>query len=148
MKEEDKLVERFGRKGPWTVPDDYFESVRIEITSKLPEYPHKPQPVKLCRWQTVKPYVYLAAMFAGIWCMMQVFHQVSSGVDKVNLDNPPESLAALMSDPEVSDMYLLNATHVSDEQLIDEVSLMYDSIEDFEKDFGYELEPEYDNIKV
>ena len=147
MKEEDKLVERFGRKGPWTVPEGYFESVRIEITSKLPEYPRKPQPVKLGRWQRVKPYVYLAAMFAGIWCMMQMFHQMSSGAGAVNLDNPPEHLAALMSDPEVAGIYLAGQP-VSDEQLIDEVCSMYDSIEDFEKDFGYELEPEYDKIKV
>ncbi len=147
MKEEDKLVERFGRKGPWTVPEGYFESVRIEISSKLPEYPEKPKPIKLSKWQRVKPYVYLAAMFAGIWCMMQMFHHVSSNVGGVNLDNPPEQLALLMSDPEMTDVYL-TFDHESDEQLIDEVSGMYDNFQDFEEDFGQALEPAYENINV
>lgn len=147
MKEEDKLVDKFGRKGPWTLPDGYFESVRVEIAAKLPEYPAKPAPAKLSRWQRVKPYVYLAAMFAGIWCMMQVFHHVSSGVGAVSLDNPPEHIAQLMSEPEITDIYLMGQ-QVSDDELIDEVSQMYDNIEDFQDDFGYELEPEYENINV
>ena len=33
MKEEEKLIDRYGRKGPWTVPDGYFEAVRIDIAS-------------------------------------------------------------------------------------------------------------------
>lgn len=147
MKEEDKLVDRFGRKGPWSVPEGYFESVRNEITAKLPEYPEAPKPLPLSRWQRVKPYVYLAAMFAGIWCMMQMFHHISSGMGSVNLDNPPEQLAQIMSDPEMTEIYLAGE-HVSDEELINDVSEMYDSFREFEEDFGFELEPDYSNINV
>lgn len=86
-------------------------------------------------------------MFAGIWCMMQMFHHVSSNVGGVNLDNPPEQLALLMSDPEMTDVYL-TFDHESDEQLIDEVSGMYDNFQDFEEDFGQALEPAYENINV
>lgn len=148
MKEEDKLIEKFGRQVPWTVPDGYFESVRIEIESKLPEYPAKPQAVRMSVWQRVKPYVYLAAMFAGIWCMMKVLHH-AGGVGSLSLDNPPEQIAAYMGDPDsdFADMYTLPAS-ISDAELIDEVSGGYDSIEDFEKDFGYELEPEYEKIDI
>lgn len=144
MKEEEKIIATFGRKGPWSVPDGYFESVRIEIASKLPVYPEKPQPVIMTKWQRVKPYVYLAAMFAGIWCMMKVFHH-ASGMDQVNLDNPPEQIASYMGDPGVSEMMMLPAD-MSDIELLDEVSDSYDSMEEFEKDFGYELEPQYDRI--
>lgn len=146
MKEEEKLIDRYGRKGPWTVPDGYFETVRIEIASKLPEYPAKPVAASMSVWQRVKPYVYLAAMFAGIWCMMKVFHN-ASGMDRLSLDNPPEHIAAYMGDEDMSDMYFLPSS-LSDAELIDEVSDNYDSIEDFERDFGYELEPEYDNIDL
>lgn len=146
MKEEEKLIERFGRKGPWSVPDGYFESVRSEIMAKLPEYPAAPKAPKLSLWQRVKPYVYLAAMFAGIWCMMKVFHDVSSA-DQLSLDNPPEQIAAYMGEPEVTELYTVQSS-LSDDELIDEVSGNYDNIEDFEKDFGYKLEPEYDNIDI
>lgn len=143
MKEEEKLIARFGRKGPWSVPDGYFDSVCVEILDKLPEYPEKPKPVELSRWQRLKPYVYLAAMFAGIWCMMQMFHH-ASGVGNLSLDNPPEQIAALMAEPAVADMYALPSS-VSDDELIDEVSGQYSSIEEFEQDFGVKIKPEYVN---
>ena len=146
MKEEDKLIDTFGRKGPWSVPDGYFDSVRVEVMSKLPDYPAAPVPQKLSTWQRLKPYVYLAAMFGGIWCMMQVFHN-ASGVGKLSLDNPPEHIASYMGDVASDDAYMLPSS-ISDVELIDEVSGNYDSIEDFEQDFGYELEPEYDKIDL
>ena len=137
MKEEEKLIATFGRKTPFTVPDGYFESVRNEIEASLPAYPDK---------QKEKPYLSLAAMFAGIWCMMKVFHH-ASGIDRINLDNPPAQIAAYMGDPGLTDMMMLPAD-MSDLELMNEVSESYDSMEEFEKDFGYELEPEYDNIDL
>jgi len=146
MKEEDILIERYGRKGPWTVPDGYFESVRIEIESKLPAYPAPPTREGMSLWQRVKPYVYLAAMFVGIWCMMKVFHNVS-GAGRLSLDNPPEQIAAYMGEQDVADIYTLSPD-ISDVELLDEVSAGYSSIDEFERDFGYQLEPEYDKIRI
>lgn len=146
MKEEDKIIATYGRKSPWTVPDGYFESVWTEIETKLPEYPVVPVRGRMSVWQRIKPYVCLAAMFAGIWCMMKVFHNVS-GAGHLNLDNPPEQIAAYMGEPEVADMYVL-PSDISDAELLDEVSDSYSSIDDFEADFGYRLEPKYDNIKI
>lgn len=146
MKEENKIVETYGRKGPWSVPEDYFDSMRREVMSKLPEYPEVPKPQPLSTWKRLKPYVYLAAMFAGIWCMMQVFHHISGG-SRLNLDNPPEHIALLMGDMDNEDMYMLPSS-LSDSELIDEVSDSYDNIEDFEADFGYQLSPKYDKIEL
>ncbi len=146
MKEEEKLIDRYGRKGPWTVPDGYFETVRIEIASKLPEYPAMPVAARMSVWQRVRPYVYLAAMFAGIWCMMKVFHN-ASGMGQLSLDNPPEHIAAYMGDSDAGDMYLLPSS-LSDDELLDEVSENYASIEEFERDFGYDLQPEYSKIDL
>lgn len=146
MREEDILIARYGRKGPWRVPDGYFESFRGEVMSKLPEYPAPARKPVLSVWQRVKPYVYLAAMFAGIWCMMKVFHH-ASGLGQLSLDNPPEHIAAYMGEPEVSDMFTLPSS-ISDVELIDEVSDSYANFDDFEKDFGYQLEPEFENIKL
>lgn len=146
MKEEEILMTKYGRHNPWTVPEDYFDSVRIEIESKLPDFPAEEKPINMSLWQRVKPYVYLAAMFAGIWCMMKIFHN-ASGMGELSLDNPPEQIAAYMADPEAVDMYTIPSS-VSDFELIDEVSDNYQSIEEFEKDFGYSLEPKFDKIDL
>lgn len=146
MKEEKILLDKFGNKSPYVVPEGFFESFRAEIEGKLPEHPEAPKPVQLSIWQRIKPYAYLAAMFAGIWMMMQVFHNVAGG-DQLNIDNPPAQIAALMSDPEVIDVYDAPVS-ISDEELIDEASQDYSSIEDFEKDFNYSFKPQYDNIKL
>lgn len=146
MKEEDKLKEEYGTDGPWKVPDGYFEATYVEILSNLPEYPAAPKPQTLSMWQRVKPYVYLAAMFAGIWLMMKVFHNVS-GMNELSLDNPPEQIAAYMGDPDVADLYLLPST-ISDSELLDEVSDEYDNIDEFKKDFDYSINPQYDKISL
>lgn len=146
MKEEDKIIERFGKKGPWRVPEGYFESVRAEIEAKLPAYPEEPKAQDLSVWMRMRPYVYLAAMFAGIWLMMSVFHR-AGGIGGINLDNPPEQIAQILSDREVSEP-LLMSTSLSDVDLLDEISGNYQSMEDFEEDFGYDLEPEFENIDV
>lgn len=146
MKEEEKIIERYGRKGPWRMPDGYLDSVCVDVLAALPEFPVVPQPVKMSRWQRVKPYVYLAAMFGGIWCMMQMFHH-AAGNSQLNLDNPPAHIAALMSESDMGDMLSL-PTLESDMELIDEVSAEYSSIEDFQKDFGVDIKPQYDKIEL
>lgn len=147
MKEETKLIDKFGRKGPWTVPDGYFDSVRGEIISKLPEYPEAQKPAELSLWQRIKPYVYLAAMFAGIWCMMKVFHN-AAGSGSLSLDNPPEYIASYVGDMDSDELNLMLPASMSDIELIDELSDEYASIEDFEKDFGYQLQPEFAQINL
>lgn len=146
MKEENILKEKFGTDYPGSVPENYFDTVRAEIMSELPEYPAAPKPQDLSVWQRMKPYVYLAAMFAGIWCMMKVFHNVSAN-NALSLDNPPEHIAAYMGDMD-SDEVLMIPASMSDLELIDEVSADYSSMADFENDFGYTLSPEFDKIEL
>lgn len=146
MNNEDKLKQKYGVSGGWKVPEGYFDSVSKEIESKLPEYPQEPQPQDMSVWQRIKPYVYLAAMFAGIWCMMKVFHNVS-GEGRLNLDNPPALVAQAMADPDIIDYYFMSDTD-PDFELESEVCSNYNTIEDFEKDFGYSVEPEYQNMDL
>ncbi|MDE7179615.1 MAG: hypothetical protein K2N88_00225 [Muribaculaceae bacterium] len=143
MKEEEKIIARFGRKGPWSVPEGYFDSLSQEIAAKLPEMPEAEKPAKLTPWQRVKPYAYLAAMFAGIWCMMQMFHHIS-GVGTLSLDNPPEHIAALMADEDAEVSYSLPSAF-SDAELIEEISSQYSDIDQFKEDFGVEIESKYND---
>lgn len=145
--QEDKLIDKYGRKGGWTVPEGYFESVYKEISEKLPERAETRRHLEMTRWQRIKPYAYLAAMFAGIWLMMQIFHH-AAGDMTLNLDNPPAHIAMAMSDSDINEAYLSLPESISDIELENEVSSHYSSIEEFAEDFGYEMEPEYASMTI
>ncbi len=96
------------------VPEGYFDSFAERMMAQLPA--EEPQVVELPRrglWATVRPYVYMAAMFAGIWLMMNMFTwfgpvKAPSAVD----DSASQALfAELVSSPQ-SDGYV--ADYVSD----------------------------------
>lgn len=127
------------------VPEGYFESLELKIMEQLPAYPEAPKKVDMSIWQRVKPYVYMAAMFAGIWMMMKVFHTVSS-TESLSLENPPAAIASAMA-LESDEMYPYFTT-ASDLSLEEEMSETYSSIEEFAADFGYELRPEYESIRI
>lgn len=59
-----------------TVPEGYFADFARRMEAALPERPELQQPqISMPRtmWQRVRPYVYMAAMFAGVWCMLKMF---------------------------------------------------------------------------
>lgn len=146
MDKEYKLIEKYGREGGWKVPEGYFESVYEEIGAKLPEIPDIQRHVEMTLWQKVKPYVYLAAMFAGIWLMMKVFYHASGNVT-LNLENPPEHIAMAMAENDGYDYYIMPES-ITDTELETEVCGQYSSMAEFEKDFGYDFNPEYDDLEI
>lgn len=135
MRHEDKLKEKVGTRMPYAVPEGYFKSFKTNIMDSLPEYPEKPRRESLSVWQRMKPYVYLAAMFAGIWCMMQIFHR-AGGIQPLMQDTM--SQMAAVYEPETYDLYLSDSTG-ADLELEDEVISLYPSMDDFEKDFYAQL---------
>lgn len=73
MKEEDKVLKKVGTGNPFTVPEGYFEHLTSEVMNKLPEQ-EAPLFVmkKVTRWDRVKPWAYMAAMFAGAALIIKV----------------------------------------------------------------------------
>lgn len=55
------------------VPEGYFENFQRRMMERIPEQPETPQVLPRTFWQKVRPYAYLAAMFMGIWLMMNIF---------------------------------------------------------------------------
>lgn len=83
-----------------TVPEGYFDDFAARMAASLPEQPWERDaiPAKRTPWQVVRPYVYMAAMFLGVWCMMKVFdHARPSNVD-LNIDSNPVLTAAVSND--------------------------------------------------
>lgn len=133
MRQEDILREKCGSDPGFRVPDGYFEALNAQIMESLPAYPETPRVVPQTFWQKVKPYVYLAAMFAGIWVMMKVFYNVSMD-PAYSFDNPPEAVMLALDTHSHELEYAL--PEVSDIQLEEEITDNYQNIEDFTEDFN------------
>ena len=74
MKQDDStILKKYGKEPGFKVPENYFADFNKRMTEMLPEVEITPIDVKPSIWQRVKPLAYLAAMFAGVWCMLQVF---------------------------------------------------------------------------
>lgn len=140
MKDYTKEIEsRFGKDAGLKVPKGYFEQTFKEISDSLPEYKVPEKPV-LTRWQRIKPYVYLAAMFAGIWCMMKMFHMASDSA-MIDMNNPP----ALVAEAIDNHSFMEEATAMTEDDMAyfdfeESVIDDYKNMNDFEKDFEKVLE--------
>ncbi len=132
MKEND-ILEKVGGKTGYTVPPDYFDSVRSKIMNNLPDYPVASEE-KPSVWRRIQPYLYMAAMFAGIWCMMKMFHMMTTS--DLSLDNPPESVAVAMANSDHDDWAYLPDENAGAFMLEDELCETYSTIDDFKNDFN------------
>ncbi|MDE5652870.1 MAG: hypothetical protein K2L83_06510 [Muribaculaceae bacterium] len=148
MGKEEKLLERVGRDTGMRVPEGYFEGFMADMMTRLPEYPAQPVAPQLTFWQRVKPYVYMAAMFAGIWCMMKMFHMVSENAASADLDNPPAGVLLAMDDSETFDYFCEadDLSEMTDYEMEEVLASEYSDMQEFEKDFGFNLLPEYRSI--
>ena len=136
MKQEDRILDKYGKESGMEVPEGYFAELEKRIMDSLPPYQEQPRVAEMTRWQRMRPYFYLAAMFCGIWLMMKLFHTVSQPMS-MSLDNPPEALVQLLDRDIDYDKYTSNSA-MPDFMLEEEVIMDYDSFEDFERDFSIE----------
>ncbi len=79
MEKNTPKLNEIGRKHGMRVPDNYFADFAEKMTEQLPEreFPLEEPPTM---WLRVRPWVYMAAMFAGIWLMMRMFTGLTSVV--------------------------------------------------------------------
>lgn len=88
MKEENSyILTKLGKDPGFKVPEHYFDDFNKRMAESLPEVKITPVDARPSMWVRVRPYVYMAAMFAGIWCMIngessrqQQACQISAGV--------------------------------------------------------------------
>jgi len=66
------LLEDINKDNPFKTPEGYFENFANGIMSQLPNAVQK-NSVNVNLWQRVRPWVYMAAMFAGVALMIRLF---------------------------------------------------------------------------
>lgn len=119
MKEPD-ILSRIDRHSGMTVPDGYFSEFQKRMAAELPEQSwEKSQPKVIPKsfWQKVRPYVYLAAMFMGIWCMMKMF-DLMHPASRLDIEGNPALMSAINND----DFYYDNIVDdFSDSELYDDL---------------------------
>ena len=133
MKQDLNPLQQVGRMDGMTVPDGYFRGFAERMASELPD--KQPAVVEMPRslWQKTRPYIYLAAMFAGIWCMLQMFAMMGgTGVSgAITPDNNPVLADAIENDSFMDDYYYMA---VDEYDLYDD---LYAAVMDWNK-FMYE----------
>lgn len=120
----DILDKMAGRNAGMTVPEDFFATFNARMAESLPQQPwekeagqSKPVILPRTRWQRIRPYVYLAAMFMGIWCMMKMF-DLMHPASRLDIANNPTLMSAINND----DFYYDNIVNdFSDSELYDEL---------------------------
>lgn len=116
------ILERIDRNDGMTVPDGFFASFAEKMEASLPEMEWERQPKVLPRsmWQKVRPYVYLAAMFAGVWCMMNMVDLFRPGNHSLSLEGNPVIAAAVSNDYYI-DNYFINEGELDESELMDDL---------------------------
>ena len=101
MAELNKLGEIKG-KNPFKVPKGYMEGLTEQIMAGIPEITHMETKVVSLR-ERIRPWLYLAAVFAGLLIFLKVFiNPVSRDTDQS--DNVSSYLQAFVSDDFLQDM--------------------------------------------
>lgn len=98
MSKEKDILNKVGKNDGIRVPEGYFEDFAEKMMAMLPEKEEKQEPSNNMRiWLRIRPYAYMAAMFAGIFCMMKMFDMMRSPNSDLNIDNYPAVTAAINS---------------------------------------------------
>lgn len=85
MKEEDKIRKEVGTDNPFRVPEGYFEEFTSNLMSRLPEKAKSDVFRVPTLWEKIRPWVYMAAMFAGAALIIRV---ASARMDMLSAGQP------------------------------------------------------------
>lgn len=101
MKSQD-ILSKINHQSGMTVPDNFFDDFNKRMAASLPVQPWEAEsekPVVMPRsfWQKVRPYVYMAAMFLGIWCMMKTF-DLMRGDSALPVEKNSQLMSAISND--------------------------------------------------
>lgn len=127
MKQNSDILEKVRRNDGMTVPEGYFADFSRQMAASLPERPEIEQPAaafaeaaRRTLWQRVRPYAYMAAMFAGIWMMLQLFTIITNPGDLRPIDSNPVMAEALGNDAFILD-YIVDDAGMDQWDVIDEM---------------------------
>lgn len=102
-----------------TVPEGYFDAFARRMMAQLPATPEVHEEPRRTTWQIIRPYVYMAAMFAGVYLMMNIFSLTTGVRDAVQGQDTSNLLAELVNTNTAS--YVDEYVSMSDPFLYDDL---------------------------
>ena len=132
MKQEDStILSKYGKDPGFKVPENYFADFNQRMTEMLPDVEITPVDAKPTMWQRVRPLISLAAMFAGVWCMMQIFTHFT---DTSSMNSVGAVAEKLINDKSNIDDFMMSGS-VSEYDIINyEDSVAMSNDRDFDSD--------------
>jgi hypothetical protein len=129
-----KLQEIDKSKNPFKVPDNYFVNFNEEMMNRLPEKEFKP-PVKVTLWDKTKPWVYMAAMFIGMYVTINFL--VKNNNENNTISEPV--VAGQTSSDAVNTSNYWSTVHITEEEFYEylEDQLIDDGFYDYMYDQYY-----------
>lgn len=102
------ILTKINRRTGMTVPEGYFDDFVRRMQAQIPERPAATVAAKPRGnlWYTLRPYVYMVAMFAGIWCMLHIFNFMGTNDVDLSIDSHPIVAEALSNDTFVEEYIL------------------------------------------
>lgn len=105
MNLEDKLKEKFGNQNPFSVPENYFDDFANKmqdlVKEESPVYRMEVQSDRRTLFAKVKPYLYLAAMFCGLYFGINVIKYRQDIAKTAKVEN-----AAAVKNANSEDVYI------------------------------------------
>lgn len=128
MKQDNDIFSRLPRHDGTTVPEDYFADFAKRMAEQLPVRDELEQPAQILQvpktmWQRVRPYVYMAAMFGGVWCMLKMFSTMQTQQDPTRIESYPELAEALDDEQFVREYVVEDLTPTEIIDQLDSVAL-------------------------
>ncbi|WP_291529725.1 hypothetical protein [Bacteroides sp. UBA939] len=102
MKEEDNILKKIGKENVFHVPEGYFENLTSEVMSRLPEKEKPAFKREPTKWERIKPWLYMTAMFVGAALIIRVAstdRTPATATDQIVMD---ESETEVVSDEYIS----------------------------------------------
>lgn len=107
MEKENDILTKINGKSGMTVPEGYFADFAKRMSQELPprQTTAEEKMPQRTLWQQVRPYVYLAAMFMGIWCMLKMFTSMGANNAADTIDSNPTLISAISDTSFFDDIY-------------------------------------------
>lgn len=135
------ILDKVGRNDGFRVPDGYFEAFAARMEACLPrrEWEDRgPRVVPRSFWQKVRPYIYMAAMFVGVWMMMHVFDLMRSS-QGLGIEN-----SAVFADAIGNEQFM--GEYLASQGAYDDQTLYDDLFDDGFTPASYSTTPDTDNL--
>ena len=117
MQRKDNILNKCGARRPFSVPDGYFDNLTENIMAALPDTSNNEVRVVVTLWMRIRPYLYAAAAFTGIFFLISLAVGISSSKEE-----PQMAQETTIYSDEYIDSFLETA-------MIDDYTLYYTLVE-------------------